>query len=104
MRKNLQGIFAVLPRLEVVGEAKDGLETLQAIHVLKPDVLTLDIRMPRLSGIQVLQRIQKGNCKVIMLTALADDAYREKCRELRADRFFDKITELDQFVKFLGTM
>ena len=104
MRQNLQDIFAGLPGLEIVGEAKDGLETLQAAHSLKPDVLTLDIHMPKMSGLEVLQRIQKGNCKVIVLTALAEDIYRQKCRELRADRFFDKITEFDQFVEFLKTI
>lgn len=104
MRQNLRDTFTGLPRLEIVGEAKDGLETLHAAHILKPDVITLDIHMPKMSGIEVLQRIQKDGCKVIVLTALVDEIYREKCRELNADYFFDKITEFDQFVNLLKTM
>src|SRR5882672_3673855 len=104
MRKSLHEVFSILPRLEIVGEAKDGVEALQAAHALKPDVITLDIHMPRLSGLEVLQRIQKDKCIVIVLSALADEPYRERCRQLKADHFFDKITEFDQFVELMKTL
>ena len=106
MRGNLTEALSVLPRLEVVGEAQDGLEALQSIRRLKPDIITLDIRVPKLSGLGVLQALRKNRCqsKVIILSAMADEFYREKCRELGAPDFFDKITQFDQFVKLLKTL
>src|SRR5438034_1201514 len=81
MRKSLNDVFSIFPQFEVVGEAKDGLEALQAAHVLRPDVITLDIRMPQLSGLEVLRRINRDSCVVIMLTASSDESYKERCRE-----------------------
>lgn len=104
MRKNLNDIFSIFPQLEVVGLAKDGLEALQAAHDLKPDVITLDIHMPKLNGLEVLRRIKRKDCVVIMLTALTDEFYRTKCRELKANHFFDKITEFDRFLELLKTV
>jgi DNA-binding NarL/FixJ family response regulator len=101
MRKSLSDACACLPHLEVVGEVADGFDTIEAVRDLKPDVLTLDIHMPRINGLDVLRIMQREKCEcvVIVLTALVDDFYREKCQELKADYFFDKITELDRFLE-----
>lgn len=104
MRKNLRDVFSLFPRLKVVGMAKDGFEALEAVHILKPDVITLDIHMPRLNGLEVLSRIPKSKCLVIVLTALVDEFYRKKCRALRTDYFFDKITEFDRFLELVKTL
>ena len=104
MRASLVDIFSALPGMEVVGEAKDGVEALEAIRELRPDVITLDIQMPRMSGVEVLRRIPKDSCQVIMLTAQADNLYLEKCRELNAHHFFDKITEFELFVDLVKVM
>ena len=104
LRASLRDIFSTLPGMEVVGEAKDGVEALEAIRELRPDVITLDIQMPRMSGVEVLRRIPKDSCQVIMLTAQADDIYLEKCRELNAHHFFDKITEFELFVDLVKVM
>ena len=104
MRGILHDIFSVLPHVEVVGEARDGVEALEAIQKLHPDVMTLDIQMPRMGGLEVLQRMPKDHCQVIMLTGQADDFYQKKCRELNAHHFFDKITEFNRFVEFVKVM
>ncbi len=48
------------PAIEVVGTASDGLEALERIAELRPDVVTLDIEMPRLDGLATLERIMQG--------------------------------------------
>ena len=104
MRKIINDVFTTLPRMEVVGQAVDGVEALDAIQRLQPDLLVMDIQMPRLSGLEVLKRMPKDRCRVIMLSAHADPFYVEKCRELRADHFFDKLTDFHGFVEFVSAM
>jgi CheY-like chemotaxis protein len=69
-------------------------------------VAILDIRMPSGSGLQVLETIKQDTTSpvVIVLTAFPYPQYRTKCRELGADYFFDKATELDQVIEVLQTI
>jgi two-component system response regulator NreC len=104
MRKHLREIFSMKPGMEVVGEAADGVETLEVFRKLEPDVLTLDIQMPKMSGIEVLRRITGNGCRIILLTAYADEMYRKKCLELNVLGFYDKITEFHDFIEFVRAM
>lgn len=60
---------------EVVGEAEDGLEAVKKYKELKPDIVTMDITMPNMSGIDALKLIIKmdPNAKVIMLSAMGQE-------------------------------
>jgi two-component system response regulator NreC len=74
-----QGIRALLEReedVEVVAEAADGLETLENAFSLRPDVLVLDVGMPRLSGTQTLERLRQvsPNTQVVILSMYSDEA------------------------------
>ncbi len=104
MRKYLRDIFASNPGTQVVGEAQDGQEALEVFQDLQPDVLTLDMQMPKMRGIEVLRRISGSNCRVILLTAYADEMYRKKCLELNVLRFYDKITEFHDFLEFVKSL
>lgn len=106
MRQNLTDLVSGLPRLEIVGMARDGVEAIDGVNNLIPDVLILDIHMPRRNGLEVLRKVRadQSKCVVIILTKLVDDFYRRKCLELKADYFFDKFTEFDQFVTLLKSM
>jgi two-component system chemotaxis response regulator CheB len=56
---------------EVVGHARDGVEALEQVAELHPDVMTLDINMPRLDGFETLQRLRETNpMPVVMVTTL----------------------------------
>ncbi len=65
MRGIMRNLFAAhaedrlseLPRMELCGVARDGVECLQAVNELRPDVLVLDLEMPRLNGLDVLERL-----------------------------------------------
>jgi len=62
---------------EVVGEAGNGKEALEKIQTLKPDIVTLDITMPVMDGLECLEEINKLEDKplVIMVTAMGQEAY-----------------------------
>jgi DNA-binding NarL/FixJ family response regulator len=60
VRQGISGLLELVPDIEVVGEASDGVEALEKVPALAPDVLLLDIRMPRLDGIGVLEALGKA--------------------------------------------
>ena len=102
----IEGVRALLSNiegLEFIGHATTASSAVEAIVKLKPDVVILDIRLIGESGMSVLERIKKERPPpvVIMLTNYPDPPYRKKCRELGAEYFFDKVTEIESFVKVL---
>jgi len=76
VREGIRGLLALCRDIEVVGEASDGEETLVAVESLRPDLLLLDVRMPRLDGIGVLRRLRAGgnSLPVLVLTTFDDEA------------------------------
>jgi len=77
MREGLVGILKGDPGIEVVGEASDGAETVEKVARLKPDVVVLDISMPRLNGLEAARRIKEGNpaARILVLTMYEDEEY-----------------------------
>lgn len=73
VRRGLVGLLALVPDVEVVGEAGDGEEALDLLGRVAPDVVLLDVRMPRLDGIGVLERL-RGAPPCLLLTTFDDDA------------------------------
>lgn len=69
MRKVLVGIIAADPQLEVVGQAKDGREAVDMAESLKPDVITMDINMPRLDGLQATELIMSTSPRPIVIVS-----------------------------------
>ncbi|MFE1438829.1 response regulator [Streptomyces sp. NPDC058739] len=69
-------ILQAQPDIEVVGEAGDGAEAVDAVRRLTPDVLLLDIRMPVMDGLEAARRVcAESDCKVVMLTTFDLDEY-----------------------------
>jgi len=104
LREGLTSLCELHSELEVIGTAGDGVEALEAIRNLKPDVVSLDIRMPGMSGIEVLRAIQRDRltCTPIVLSGMADEIFRKKCLKLGARYVFDKSTELEKYLRALG--
>ena len=72
MRALLRGIVTSDPDLHVVGEATNGLEALQNIKELKPDLVLLDIEMPHMDGIECLKRLRlMSRVPVIIVSSVA---------------------------------
>lgn len=71
VRTILSDMLSTDPEIEVVGTAKDGQDALELVKKHKPDIVTMDLVMPRLDGLQALEKIAKteANTSVIMLSA-----------------------------------
>ena len=74
VRQGVRGLLELLPDIEVVGEATDGKEALEKVPELAPDVLLLDIRMPRMDGIAVLKALGETDAlpPTLVLTTFDD--------------------------------
>lgn len=81
VRQGLKRLLNRAPDVQVVGEASDGLEAIQIVEKLDPDVLLLDIEMPVMDGIEVARRLQESHPKVRILVLSAYDD-REYIRAL----------------------
>jgi two-component system chemotaxis response regulator CheB len=73
-----------LPRMELCGLARDGVECLEKVKQLRPDVLVLDLEMPRLNGLEVLDRLRRENSElpVIMCSAYTEHGARSTLEAL----------------------
>ncbi|HVO56694.1 MAG TPA: chemotaxis response regulator protein-glutamate methylesterase [Dongiaceae bacterium] len=69
MRKVLETIFSADPQLQVAGHAKDGREAIALAESLKPDVITMDINMPHLDGLQATAQIMTTNPRPIVIVS-----------------------------------
>lgn len=69
MRKVLHGIISSDAALEVCGEAKDGREALEQSDLLKPDVVSMDINMPRMDGLEATELIMSRNPRPILIVS-----------------------------------
>ena len=99
----MSNLISRLQDVEIVGLAQTGTEALEKIRSLQPHIATLDIRMPELSGINVLEAIRRDGLvvEVIVLTGLEEAEYRKKCLALGARYFFHKATEFELVVEVL---
>lgn len=93
MRMVLKDIIDKQPDMKVIGMAKDGLEAVEKVEKLKPDVVTLDVEMPKLNGFEALKIIMKKTpTRIIMVSSLTsrDAAITIECLESGALDFIQK--------------
>jgi DNA-binding NarL/FixJ family response regulator len=74
------------PDWVICGEARDGEEALEAVRTLKPDIVILDITMPKMSGLEAAPRIAKLGlgCRVLMFTMHDSDMLSREVRQAEA--------------------
>ena len=98
MRTVIKDMLAKETSIEIVGTASDGLEALEKIQELHPDLITLDIEMPKMNGLEVLRELKKikKHPKVLMLSSLTskDAEMTHEAIRLGADDFMLKPKDL----------
>jgi len=91
MRRIITSLLESDPRIRVVSTAADGYEAVEKVESIRPDVVTLDIKMPRMDGLEALQRImQRAPTPVVMLSGVKEAAAAVRALELGAIEFVAK--------------
>jgi NarL family two-component system response regulator LiaR len=75
VRRGLRSLIGIKPEMELVGEAVDGEEAVAMVKKLKPDVIIMDLIMPRKDGVAAITEIKKKDhdAKILVLTSFSDD-------------------------------
>jgi DNA-binding NarL/FixJ family response regulator len=95
-RAGFRSVLSSAPRIEVVGEAADGEEAVELARRLRPDVVLMDIRMPRLDGIEATRQLP--GAKVLILTTFGLDEYIVEALRAGASGFLLKDAPVDELV------
>jgi len=106
MREGIRQLLEFDGTIEVVDEASDGIECLEKITQSKPDILLLDINMPKKNGIDVLEEIKKKNIKVkvLILTVHNEVEYLLRAVDIGADGYILKDSESVELKKAINTI
>ena len=88
-REGLKAMLSLDPGYDVIGEAEDGIEAVRLIRKSKPDLVLLDLSMPRMNGFSVLREIKAAmpEVKILVLSIHESDQYVLQAFEARADGY-----------------
>ncbi len=100
-REYLKSIIKIIDEAEVIGEAENGEDAVNAIRELKPDVAILDLRMPQMGGLDVVRSLRKSELPLIIF-ATAYDEFAIKAFELNAVDYLLKPVEGARLREALG--
>ncbi len=100
-RDGVRRLLALEPDFKVVAEARNGMEALEVLQQHRPDILLLDLRMPDLDGLAILQQIQGQGLKtrIIVLTASEDERDYAYAIQLGASGFVLKQNTTDVLIE-----
>ena len=103
LRTGFRMILEAEPDIAVIGEAGDGQQALEQVRVLQPDVVLMDIRMPRMDGVEATRRIagpgRDGPAKVLVLTTFDLDEYVVEALRAGASGFLLKDVPAEELVQ-----
>ena len=106
VRAGFQTILAAQPDIEVVGDAADGIEALQVVNAERPDVVLMDIRMPRLDGLEATRRmLSRGDpVRVLIMTTFDLDEYVYEALRAGASGFLLKDVGREELARAVRTV
>lgn len=104
-REGVRLILETTEDISVVGEAADGFEAVRQARLLEPDVVLIDVRMPRLDGLEATRRIlaERSEARVIVLTTFDLDEYVYAAMKAGASGFLLKDLRRDQLIGAIRT-
>ncbi len=103
IRDRLIESLSAIKNVEIAGEATNGMEALQIINNKTPDFIIMDIRMPEMNGIAVLEKMKEQaiKSKVCIFTNYPYLQYKQKCFEMGTEYFFDKNNDFQEVINLV---
>ena len=103
IREGIKNILRKYSEYEIVGEASDGEEALERTIELKPDILLLDITMPKKSGLDILEQIRHGskNTKILIISVHKANAYIMRALKSGVKGYLNKENAADDLIPAL---
>jgi CheY-like chemotaxis protein len=91
-RSLLQWFLGSLPEVQIVAEARDGVDAIEQVARTKPDLVLMDVCMPKLDGLQTTRKLRTEgeSARIVLLTAYGDTIPRWLAEEVGADDVLDK--------------
>jgi len=104
-RRSLSAFLQTQTGVEIVGEARDGVEAVDQTARLHPDLVLMDLQMPNRDGYTATKEIKMNlpETKVVILSMYGDDVYRRQAWQFAADGFIDKSAMKNALKLFLNT-
>ncbi len=98
VRESLRSMLECEPSLQIVDEAKDGQEAIELCRLHRPDLVLMDVRMPRVDGFEATRRIKEevATTKVLMMSAYNDHEYVSEAIRAGAEGYVPKLTSLKE--------
>lgn len=106
VRSGTRELLEQQPDLKIVGEASDGEEAVRLAGELQPDVVVMDVRMPKMTGVEATSKIKTTypNVRVLVLTAHDDDEYVFALLQAGANGYLLKTAEIEELVRAIRTV
>ena len=98
MRESLRSMLECDHDLRIVGEAKDRQEAIELCRLHRPDLVLMDVRMPRVDGFEATRRIKKelGTTKVLIMSASNGRKYASEAIRAGAEGYVPKLASLEE--------
>jgi len=106
VREGIRACLSDQPNMNIVGEACDGWEAIEKTHELKPDIVLMDINMPRLNGLEATERLQRElpKIKVLILTVHSSKEYVARMVQSGAHGYVIKDTSPAELVRAIESI
>src|SRR5436190_2874718 len=105
VRKGLKSLLAAEPGLNLVAEAGDGVEAAELVEKLRPDLLLLDLMIPRLHGLEVIRRVRRSTkTKIVVVSMHSDEPYVMEALKTGAAGYVLKDSTPEDLVQAIHTI
>ncbi|TDR19489.1 response regulator [Marinicella litoralis] len=104
VRIGIRMVIEKMPGIKIVGESNDGYQAIEQVQSLKPDVVLMDVNMPRMSGLEATRKITEMDkyVRIIILTIHAENPYPKQMLDAGANGYLTKgcaALELEEAIK-----